>query len=489
MDRIVPVLHRGLFAALLLAMAGGFAHNLSAAEGPELGVSGPGPVLQYLPSVGPDASNVFEEMPATGTEAPVSDTDAPVSDTENSVSDTENLGLEAETPVLKPEDSTFDTADRAAIDHIKRAVPPLPPTSPSVTAVSPSTGAQTSRRHASRPTQMEAGRTRSEQLEQVAQQADCRTRHGYELAGRGALFAARAEFLGAIQLVAEALDAETRSDRHGRALTMAVFAMKEAEDFLPNTAQLGGHADLSAVIALHGTPVLKDTADKVTSLEALQSYFTFAQEQFAAAVGQEVAGSMALHALGKLHAALARNKASSILAPESKAMVFYQAALLAYHDNHAAANDLGVLLALCGHYGDARKILERSVCSKAEAISWRNLALVYRQLGEPVLADRAAEQVLWLRRSELAQRRTAAVAGNDRVRWIDPQTFARTSTGAVNPPGPAGSAAPGRVAVRQAAPMMSGTMPIAAEAPSPRYVAPTPAAAARMSRTSRSYQR
>jgi len=38
---------------------------------------------------------------------------------------------------------------------------------------------------------------RSVQLEQVAQQADRRTRHGCELAGRGAYFAARSEFTGA----------------------------------------------------------------------------------------------------------------------------------------------------------------------------------------------------------------------------------------------------------------------------------------------------
>ena len=37
---------------------------------------------------------------------------------------------------------------------------------------------------------------RSEQLEQIARQADRQTQHGFELAGRGAYFAARLEFLG-----------------------------------------------------------------------------------------------------------------------------------------------------------------------------------------------------------------------------------------------------------------------------------------------------
>ncbi len=49
---------------------------------------------------------------------------------------------------------------------------------------------------------------RSEQMEQIARQADRQTRHGLELAGRGAYFAARSEFFAALRLIAEGLDAE-----------------------------------------------------------------------------------------------------------------------------------------------------------------------------------------------------------------------------------------------------------------------------------------
>ena len=83
-------------------------------------------------------------------------------------------------------------------------------------------------------------------------------------------------------------------------------------------------------------------------MSALRCYFTFAQEQLAAAVRHEVAGSMALHALGKLHAAYARHKTIRVGAAEPKAMTFYQAALLVFPRNHMAANDLGVLLAQAG---------------------------------------------------------------------------------------------------------------------------------------------
>ena len=81
---------------------------------------------------------------------------------------------------------------------------------------------------------------------------------------------------------------------------------------------------------------------------------------------------MALHALGKLHAALAQKKGSLVVAPESKAMVFYQAALLVYPNNYMAANDLGVLLAQCGQL-------------------YRRASNVRTQLGAVPAVDRMAE--------------------------------------------------------------------------------------------------
>jgi uncharacterized protein HemY len=47
---------------------------------------------------------------------------------------------------------------------------------------------------------------------------------------------------------------------------------------------------------------------------------------------------------------------------------------------------VGVLLARCGRYVEARAALERSVSLRSEPAGWRNLAVVYRSLGE---ADRA----------------------------------------------------------------------------------------------------
>jgi tetratricopeptide (TPR) repeat protein len=278
-------------------------------------------------------------------------------------------------------------------------------------------------------------RERSAQLEQVARQADQQTRHGLELAGRGACFAARSEFIAALRLIAECLDTEQKSNAHGRALAAALTAMKEAEDFLPGGSRSEAELDLPGIIAAHATPALKGGATNVTSMTAMNRYFTFAQEQFAAAAGHELAGSMALHALGKMHAALAIKKNSLAAAAEPKAMAFYQAAIMVYPGNFLSANDLGVLLARCGNYADARKMLEYSFALSQQSATSQNLAEVYRQLGQAALADRAARQAAMLQQLELARRRTSLGSASDVVRWVDPQTFSKTSMNTPNSPG------------------------------------------------------
>ena len=332
---------------------------------------------------------------------------------------------------------------------------------------------------------------RSEQLEQIARQADRRTRHGYELAARGAYFAARSEFIGALQLVAEGLDTERKGVVHSRALAAALCAMKEAEVFLPSGSRLEAELDLPDIIATHTTPVLKDHAGDVTSLVALRCYLTFAQEQFTVTAGNEVAGSMALHALGKLHAALAQKKGSPIVAPESKAVVFYQAALLTYPENSLAANDLGVLLAHCGRYADARVMFERSLALCPQSTGWRNLGVVYGQLGQTALAQQATRQAELLRQRELARRQTAPTSADGAVQWVDPQTFARNSTNPLNPRDSAPIASTTEPQARTTPVAQPQTVDAPAAQPMPKAVwpAPRPAAATRMSWGTSMYQR
>ncbi len=308
----------------------------------------------------------------------------------------------------------------------------LPPSSPSPSRPEPAPP-EASANASPLPT-ADAAIERSEQLEHVAQEADRHSRYGCELAGRGAFFAARSEFLAALQLLAEGLDAERKTNTHAHALAAAWTAMKEADDFLPRRSGLEANTDLPRILESHNTVVLKNHAEGLTPLAALKCYFTFAQQQFTAAVGHEVAGSMALHGLGKLHAATTANKTIHVSAAEPKAMVYYQAALLAYSGNFLAANDLGVLLARNGNYVDARAVLEYSLAIRPQSVGWQNLSVVYRQLGEPALAAQAAQRAAQVRQVHLAQRWGTPAGSRNTVRWLDPAAFAQTSTNTPNSP-------------------------------------------------------
>ncbi len=97
-------------------------------------------------------------------------------------------------------------------------------------------------------------------------------------------------------------------------------------------------------------------------------------------------------------------------------MVFFQAAMLAYPENFMAANDLGVLLAQCGNYADARAMLEHSL-SLSPAIG--HLAQPGRRVRptgpDVALARRADQQAAMLQQAEVARRRTSHGSGQ-RVR-------------------------------------------------------------------------
>jgi len=178
-------------------------------------------------------------------------------------------------------------------------------------------------------------------------------------------------------------------------------------------------------------------------MAAVKTYFTFAQEQLALAAGHEVAGSAALCALGKLHAAIAQHKSGEIQAAEPKAMVFFQASLLIFPQNYLASNELGVLLAHAGSPVDARRSLEHSVSVYPGSVNLNNLAMVYQQLGQPQLAAAARQRAEAARRVEESRLRGMTGSAGGLVRWVPP--------GALGPPGgqpadaPRSAPAPGRL--------------------------------------------
>ena len=273
------------------------------------------------------------------------------------------------------------------------------------------------------------------ELQLVARQAAVHTRRGFAQANRMALFSARAEFIEALSIVAQAVDAVEQTNVHTQALAAGLRALKEADDFVIRGSRLEADIDLATVVAGHRTPVLKgddvqrtDEGLAVSTLVARQRYYSYAQQQLALAAAGQPAASMALYGLGRVYAALAAEQHQLLRDPMPKALVFHQAALEAQPSNYLAANEIGVLLTQFGRYAEARRALEHSVSVKPQATTWHNLAVVLDHLGDRAAAHRARELSIAMSRG---QGGGAAVAGANQptVQWVRPETLAATSAG------------------------------------------------------------
>lgn len=322
---------------------------------------------------------------------------------------------------------------------------PLSPTNPLLAA--PSTpGAPTSPAPAT-PLDARLTLARQAEMQAVGRLADTHIARGFDLAGRNALFSARKEFVAAITLVAKGLDAVERADRHAAAAAAGLTALEESDDF--QSADLAG-GDVAIIAQPHLTPVLKRELAPISTIEALQRYYSFAQERLVAAAGRHPAASMALHGLGKVYTTLGQSKTAHVANADPKGIVFQQAALLVDSRNFMAANELGVLLARYGKYEQARVALLQSVSVSPQPIAWRNLAAVHRYLGQPDLERLALGEAQLATRRGLAHRLltpSGAPVGAVDVRWVDKDTLAMTREAT-----PGNIAAPASIATNPAAP-------------------------------------
>jgi hypothetical protein len=251
----------------------------------------------------------------------------------------------------------------------------------------------------------------------VTEQAQTKIRRGYKLAQRGAYFAARQEFVEVLRTIAEAKDQKRGVARRSIALANGLRALEEAADFAPRGSAVESQLDFDVIIASHRTPVPKGDAGKLMPQQLGDLYYRYAQLQLGAAVAGEPAGSMALHALGKLYSQIGRAEPERIVQADRRAFALQQAALLARDDNHLAAHELGVLLAETGHFVDSEYILAQVAMREPHPVVYRNLARIQRKLGREDLAA-VSEQQAHL----LAEQGVSSTTG---VKWVDPQTLAR----------------------------------------------------------------
>jgi tetratricopeptide (TPR) repeat protein len=284
----------------------------------------------------------------------------------------------------------------------------------------------------------------------VTDRATAKIRRGYEMAERGAYFAARGAFTAALRIIAEAKDERHGAPRRTIALSDGLRALDEAADFAPFGADKSTTLKLSVIVSSHLTPAAKQLpVDQMLPQQVAEEYFHFAQVQLAAAVAGEPAGSMALHALGKLASRLGRVEAAANPQADRQALALQNAALLARNDNHQAAHELGVLLAESGHYAESEQILRQVAANAPHPVAFRNLARVERKLGRADLAAHSEQQA-----NMLASR---GASDGSNVHWVANDALARTP----DPLGP-----PSSPAQMQAGPTgQQGAAPMTARAP------------------------
>lgn len=272
-----------------------------------------------------------------------------------------------------------------------------------------------------------------------AQQAVHHIEYGKELSRRGAGFSAREEFLKALQVLTGANDRQSGNTAHSAALRRAMLIIEEAEDFAIGNADQQIQMEVADVIESHRSGVVSRTeAASMTIAQAIDRYFSTAQQELDLAGGRSAVSAEVFFCLGKLHAALpATRKAPSPL-ETAKAVVYHQAALMSYPNHHQSANELGVLFARNGRLHQAKQLFERSLMANAHPQTWKNLATAHRRLGEHEFARRAEnEHQLLAQRTSLGQP----------INWQQIEQFnAETDTPIVNrvaarPPAPAANGA------------------------------------------------
>ncbi len=263
---------------------------------------------------------------------------------------------------------------------------------------------------------------------------------GYNLAQRGAFFAARTEFIQVLRRVAQAKDAGSDSDEHSRALAAGLRALDEADDFVPQGVQLEAELDVREVASSHRTPVLRDYPEETMPQEAVALYHTYAQEQLAIAAEGEQAGSMALYGLGKVYSRLAERHDDDVQLTRG-AMTMYSAAIDACPNNHLAANELGVLLCRTGHPAEAVHQFERTIDFAPNATAYHNLAVAQQKLG---MSGQATANEQESQRLAAVERSSGGISRRAGVQWVSPAEMARVT----QPASPASVVAPSTTAAR-----------------------------------------
>jgi hypothetical protein len=203
--------------------------------------------------------------------------------------------------------------------------------------------------------------------------------YAFDLAQRGATFSAACEFQSVLGLCALELDARDGGTSHRDALRLGLIALDESDEFSGEQVDWRDSADVRSVAASHATPVLKQcTQSAVDSIQAVQAYYAFAENQLTIACGGVPGASLAFYGLGR-----------TIVVPDTrvahaagKAALFHRVALAIAPQNVLAGNELGVLLAQHGHLDEAERMFRQCVAINGTPETYRNLAAIHSRRGD-----------------------------------------------------------------------------------------------------------
>jgi hypothetical protein len=206
----------------------------------------------------------------------------------------------------------------------------------------------------------------------VAKRAAVHIEKGVALANRGAVFAARDEFTAALEMIGNARDSEQHTDRYHRAIIAGLNALNEADDFV-STQPLASKSGMKGIIAAHRTPELKGAnIDELTPPIAILRYCEYAQRQLLDGCENVPIAAQALFGLGRTEEAMVHATNNGAVG-SPKAMVLFETAMRINPRDHAAANELGALLARYGQLENAAAVLKHSLQAVCRAKpSWRS---------------------------------------------------------------------------------------------------------------------
>lgn len=206
-----------------------------------------------------------------------------------------------------------------------------------------------------------------------------RMAYAFDLAQRGATYSAAVEFQAVLGLCALELDSRNGGTSHRDALRQGLVALSEADQFGGDQVDWRESGDVRAIAAAHATPIVREhAANPVDSIQAVQAYYTYAEERLSYACGELPGSSLAFYGMGR-----------TIIVPDTavahaagKAALYHRVALVVAPQNVLAGNELGVLLVQHGRLREAEKVFQQCVATNGSPVSRQNLLAVYARKEE-----------------------------------------------------------------------------------------------------------